>query len=397
MTHDDGLDLSVAPAPDRELAMSGRAHSADDQRAPAICIALHDLRGGGAERACLRLAQGFVNAKRTVDLVLVQSGGAYDTQIPKGVRVSVLNKPRVASAILDLARHIRRTRPRIVFSALTHMNIATILAAKLSGVSPKVVVSERNQIGKKSQTAQSLRKRGTFGIVPWFYRGADAVVAVSEGVADDLADFAGLSRDRIHVVHNPVFDSSLDEQAGQPAPHPWIRDGSVPVILAVGRLHPQKGYDTLLHAFARVRQKMPCRLIILGDGPERDALLKLAKELRLADAVSLPGFSENPFAFMSQADAFVLSSRWEGFPNVLVEAMACGAPVVSTDCPSGPREILSGGRYGDLVPVDNVEELADALTRTLQSRVDTVAARTRARTFSIAAATARYLDVLEAC
>ena len=360
-----------------------------------IAIVLHDLRGGGAERAVLRLARGMTAAGRQVELVLVQGKGAYLGEIPSGVRLKILGQPRVSRSVGALAAYFRRTRPRAVLSALTHMNVAAVAAARLSRVPLRLVLSERNQISSKAREAAGTWQRMLYRAVPYFYRTADAIVAVSGGVAADLAEFGRFSEKNIRVIHNPVFDTDVETRARAPLTHPWFERKGPPIVLAAGRLHRQKGFDILLDAFAVARAEVDCRLVILGEGSERAALLAAAERLGLAYDIDMPGFSDNPFPLMRHAGAFVLSSRWEGFPNARVEAMACGAPVIATDCPSGPREILGGGRYGMLVPPENPQALGQALIAALRARPDTRISETRAQSFSVAAAAAQYLDVLE--
>lgn len=360
-----------------------------------IAIVLHDLRGGGAERAMLRLARGIAAMGRRVELVLIRGGGAYLDDIPPGIDVRTLDCPRVSKSIPALASYFRQTRPKAVLSALTHMNLATVAAAKLAGLQARVVVSERNQISSKAKDASTLWQQSVYRAVPAIYRGADMIVAVSHGVADDLARFGRLPENRICVIHNPVFDNDVETLANAPANHGWFEQSGPPIVLAAGRLHRQKGFDVLLEAFAIARAETDCRLVIVGEGQERAALMATAERLGLAYDIDLPGFVENPFALMARAGAFVLSSRWEGFPNALVEAMACGAPVIATACPSGPREILADGRYGTLVPVDDPHALAKALIATLRNPPHTRASQARAQSFSVAAAARRYLDVLE--
>jgi glycosyltransferase involved in cell wall biosynthesis len=311
------------------------------------------------------------------------------------VRLTILDKLRVAQAIPALAAHFRRTRPRAILSALTHMNLATILAARLSGIGARVVVSERNQISAKAQAARGPWQRALYRAVPLIYRAADRVVAVSGGVADDLTHFGRLPGGKVRVIHNPVFDPDIARLARAAPRHDWFEPGGPPIVLAAGRLHRQKGFDILLRAFAIARAQVDCRLVILGEGAERALLMRQAEQSGLGYDIDMPGFCENPFALMARAGAFVLSSRWEGFPNALVEAMACGAPVIATDCPSGPREILRGGEIAALVPVDDADALGRALTAALSARPDTSASRARAEGFSIAAAATQYLDALE--
>jgi len=368
---------------------------ARDKASGGIAIVLHDLRGGGAERACLRLARGMVASGRQVELVLVRGEGAYLSQIPPGVGVTVLDRPRVSQAIWALAAHFRRTRPASILSALTHMNLATILAARLSGIRARVVISERNQISAKAHDAKGPWQRALYRAVPFIYRAADHVVAVSGGVAQDLSHFGHLPGGKIRVIHNPVFDPDIALLSQEPPAHSWFEPKGPPIILAAGRLHRQKGFDVLLEAFAIARAEVDCRLVILGEGPERAALMAQAERSGLAYDIDMPGFCENPFALMARAGAFVLSSRWEGFPNALVEAMACGAPVIATDCPSGPQEILQDGDIAPLVPVDDAKALGHTILATLLAPPDTNRSRMRAHAFSVTAAAHQYLDALE--
>jgi len=377
------------------MTLAPNTQTVSGAQAGGIALVLHDLRGGGAERACLRLAGGMAAAGRAVDLVLVKGEGAYLKDVPAGVTLTVLDRPRVWRAIPALAAHIRRTRPAAVLSALTHMNVATLVAATLARTDARVVVSERNQISEKSREAQGTWKRALYHAAPLAYRAADRVVAVSGGVASDLVQFARLAQDHVRVIYNPVFSADVEARAAYAPAHPWFAPGGPPIVLAVGRLHRQKGFDTLIRAFEIARAELDCRLVILGEGGERQTLERRAEQSGLAYDIDLPGFCENPFALMAQAGAFVLSSRWEGFPNALIEAMACGAPVIATDCPSGPREIMAGG-IAPLVPVDDAEALGAALIATLRKRPDTSVTQARAREFSISAAVERYLQVLEA-
>ena len=198
-------------------------------------------------------------------------------------------------------------------------------------------------------------------LVKRFYPWADYVIGISRGVADDLSQTAGLPRERIKILYNPVVTPELREKARAPLNHPWFEAGQPPVILAVGRLTKQKDFPTLIRAFAQVRQSRPARLLILGEGPDRPALEALVNQLGLEDSVAMPGFVDNPYAYMSRASLYVLSSRWEGLPTVLIEALYCGPPIIAMDCPSGPREILADGQHGLLVPVGDITALAQAI------------------------------------
>jgi glycosyltransferase involved in cell wall biosynthesis len=258
----------------------------------------------------------------------------------------------------------------------------------------RLAVSVRNQLSVATAHEQSLRGRALPWLARRFYPWADTVVAVSAGVADDLAECIGLSRARITVIPNPVVSDDLDALAGAAVEHPWLAPGQPPVLLAAGRLTAQKDFPTLLRAFARLVPRRDLRLVILGEGPDRAALMADIETLGLAERVDLPGFDDNPFRWMSRARLFLLSSAWEGLPGVLIQAMACGTPVVSTDCPSGPREVLDDGRFGPLVPVGNAQALAAAIEQTLDAPLPAAALQERAAQYRVAPVTRRYLAAL---
>lgn len=370
-----------------------RATARADKRSQRIAILIHDLRGGGAERVAINLAKGMIEAGRQVDLVLVKAQGVYLDQIPAGVRVVNLDKSNVFKAVPALVSYLRRERPRALLSSLTHVNIAALVAKAIAGGGTRVAVTEHNQISIKAAAPMRLRGWLVYRAVPHLYGLADDVVAVSQGAADDVARFARLGARSVKCIYNPVYDELLMQASREPVDHPWLQGDGTPVLLAAGRLHPQKGFDILLRAFATVRRTTPCKLIIMGEGEERERLENLARELQIDQHVSLTGFVRNPYAMMARTTAFVVSSRWEGFSVVLLEALACGAPVISTDCASGPSEILDKGRYGILVPVEDVQALADGIIDTLKRQPGTGVER--ARSFSTEAAARAYLDVLE--
>lgn len=369
------------------------AVSPKSTRSSRIAVLLHDLRGGGAERVTLKLVKGMLAAGREVDLVLVSAKGEYLRLIPEGARVIDLGKSNVFKAVPALARYLKTERPKALLSSLTHVNLAALMAKALAGGDTRIAVSERNQISLKAATATSARARLTYMAAPLLYRWADDILAVSHGVAADVARFTRLKPDRVKCIYNPVYDQALTLAAAAPASHPWMEPGQPKVILAAGRLHEQKGFDVLLRAFEIVRRTTPCRLIIMGEGEERAKLEALVEELGVTDHVSLPGFIENPYAMMARADVYVLSSRWEGLPGALLEAMACGAPVVATNCPSGPDEILEDGRYGALVPVDDHAALAEGIVAALKGPRDV--GKARAQAFTVEASTSAYLALLE--
>jgi len=338
-----------------------------------LAIFLPGLLGGGAERIMLNLAQGFAGRGYAVDLVLAQAEGPLMDQVPESVRLVELNTThrrarRTLAGLPALVRYLRREEPDGLLSALNRANLAAVWAWHLARVPGRVVISEHNTFSVKFQESSGWRTWLMRQMMRSFYPWADAVTAVSAGVADDLAQELGMPRERIEVIYNPVVTPELRTKAQAPLDHPWFQPGQPPVLLAVGRLTVQKDFPTLIRAFAQVRKTRPVRLLILGEGQDRSGLEALATELGLKEDVSLPGFVENPYAYMARASVFVLSSRWEGLPTVLIEALCCGARLVATDCPSGPREILRDGQYGKLVSVGDVTALAHAIETTLDDK-----------------------------
>jgi glycosyltransferase involved in cell wall biosynthesis len=327
---------------------------------PRVAIFVPSMRGGGAERVMATLANSWVELGLEVDVVLVERVGPYLASLDPRVRIVDLRVSRVAHAVWPLVRYLRERRPRALLAAMVHANVAAIIARVLANTGTRLVVSER------IDPAQS-RHRWSLYLRRWLYPRADRIIAVSEGTAATLRRLLPGSSERVVVVYNPIDVGDAARAATEPTGHPWLTPGvpDLPVVVAAGRLTPQKGFDILLRAFARVNAERSTRLIILGEGPQRPALIALAEALGIAERVDLPGFVSNPFAFFGRAALFVLSSRREGLPNVLLQALACGAPVVSSDCASGPGEILEGGKWGALVPVGDATALADAMLAAL--------------------------------
>ena len=359
-----------------------------------IALFLPSLRGGGAEKVMVNLALGFVEQGLKVDLVLAKAEGPYLSRVPEEVRVVDLGARRVLYSLPGLVRYLRRERPQAMLSALNYANIVAIWAKLLARVQTHLVVSEHNTLSCSTQNASSVRVKLLPLLIKIFYPYADAVVAVSHGVAEDLITMTGLPMEKVKVIYNPVITPELFAKAEEPLGHPWFRPGEPPVVLGVGRLTKQKDFPTLIRAFALVRKERPARLMILGEGEERPKLETLARELGIEEDFVLPGFVENPYKYMKRASAFVLSSRWEGLPAVLIEALALGVPVISTNCPSGPAEILEHGKWGCLVPVGEPHLLARAILEILQNDVRIPSHKTAWERFSKENAVIAYLQVL---
>lgn len=286
-----------------------------------------------------------------------------------------------------LRTYLRHHAPDVVASFLNKANLTVLLAGALGVPRTRLVVTFHNNLSAAADLGTSQRM---LKILPAFLHHADKVVAVSEGVRDDLLKVSGMPGDRFAVLYNPVFEDDILKLAEAPLDEAWFANRNVPVIAAAGKLSPQKDYPTLLKAFALVRDHRAARLMILGNGEEYDRLKRLCHDLDVARDVTFMGYVRNPYAFLRKADLFVMSSRHEGMPTALIEAIACGCPVVSTDCPSGPREILAGGRYGRLVPVGDSRALADAILQTLDAPIASEILIERARKFSFEEAIDAY-------
>jgi len=364
------------------------------ERERPIAFFLPSVRGGGAQRVIVNLVQGISDRGYPVDLVLATADGVFMDQLPPAVRMVDLRGGRLIRSLGPLAKYLRRERPRMLVSSMSHANTIALWAARLAGQGTPVMVTEHDTMSVSTRHKGPLSRNLLRFLLRTFYPWADEIVAVSHGSADDFARETGLPRERIEVVYNPVITRAIMSQAEQPVDHPWFAPGEPPVIIGVGRLTRQKDFPTLIRAFAQVRRCRSARLIILGEGPDRPELEALIRELGVTPDVSLPGFQPNAMAYMARAALFVLSSAWEGLPTVLIEAMAAGARVISTDCPSGPREILQDGRLGDLVPVGDPDRLAQAILRTLDEPSRRAPPEALAQ-FTMDAAVDNYLRLIE--
>ena len=397
-------------------------------------MVIPSLAGGGAERTALRVAGGLAAREHKVDLVLFAPHVAYPREVPEAARLLVLcgrrawarrdptampagaewrperaplaQGARLAAGLvrdfpaaapvllrraalgraLRLARYAAREQPDILSANLPQAEHAAFYAARLAGPDafPPVVPVIRNV--EPPGTRHTLRRRLLFPA-------AAHVAAVSQGVAENVAEVVGVPEARLSVIYNPAVTPEALRRAEEAPDHPWFCDSGPPVVLGAGRLAPQKDFPTLIEAFRRVAAGRPCRLLILGEGPLRSDLEGRVRSLGLRDCVSLPGWAENPYAFMARAALFVLSSRHEGFPGALVEALACGCPAVSTDCPAGPSEILEDPAL--LAPVGDPEALARVMLRALDRPVDKAALRRKAARFSMERAVEGYEGVAD--
>lgn len=368
---------------------------------PRIAILTPLLRqrgeyGGGITPWLIHLANGFVSKGFAVD-ALINARPDTPLHFPPfddSIRIINLGYHKLA-AFSGLLRYLHDERPEVLLSASHRYNLQAAWAKRFSRTAVRVFPSVHENVSVGSAGLGAGKQWRRFAAMRWLYPRCDGVIAVSEGVAQDLVDNIGLPRAVIKTLYNPVVDEALVEKARQAVDHPWFCERfreDIPVIVAAGRLEPQKDFPTLLRAFAALQTRRPSRLMILGEGRERAALEALIAELDIVEWVALPGHVDNPFAYMAKASLFALSSAWEGFGNVLAEAMAVGTPVVSTDCPSGPREILADGVFGPLTPVGDVAALTEAMDTVLEQPLAADRLRQRGGSYGVSASVQSYLD-----
>jgi glycosyltransferase involved in cell wall biosynthesis len=332
-----------------------------------LAFFLPGLYDGGAERIVLNLTKGISERGYAVDLVLARAEGPYMSQIPAAVRLIDLKTPRVIASMPALVKYLQCERPSALISGM-FTNIMALWARRLCGFPQRLIITEHNSLSSIVKNKNDLRWKLYPKLAGQYYPWADTIIAVSQDVANDLEQTAKIPREHIQVVYNPIVTPDLQEKSKAFLEHPWFKDGEPPVILSAGRLTDQKAFDVLIQAFALVRKNHVARLMILGEGENRAALETLICQLSLERDVCLMGFVQNPYQYMAHASLFVLPSRWEGLPTVLVEALYLGMPIVATDCPGGSREILRGGQFGRLAPVDDPLSLADAIIGAMKDR-----------------------------
>lgn len=380
---------------DRRQGLVGtRAPGGQARRAGAAIF--FAAKGGGVQKGRVTLANALAERGIEVACVLPQAKGPFLQHLSSEVRVIELGTRRAIPLVRRFARYLRQNRPAVVLASQHHTILAAIWARRLAGVDTCLIITQHNTLSElcrqsRRPTVRYLLPR----MAPRFFRRADLVCAVSHGVAEDFAAMTGIPLSEIRVIYDPTVTPQLARQAALASGHPWLDDlKDRPVVLGAGNLIALKDFGTLIRAFARLRETRPARLVILGEGPERRSLEQLARQLGIARDVDLPGFTANPYAFMARADVFALASRVEGLSNAIIEALACGCPVVSTDCPNGPAEVLEDGRYGRLVPVGDDAALAGAIEATLRAPPDREALRRRAASFSVERSTDEYLQLL---
>ncbi|MCB1969334.1 MAG: glycosyltransferase [Geminicoccaceae bacterium] len=384
-----------------------------------IAIIVNNLGGGGVQRMLMLIGEGMAERGHDVDLLSLSSAGELNVLLPDHVRrvelrsgskldwvslamrrrgipwrdiIPLLSDRKGPSAQLvslpSLVDYLEEMRPQSLFAATLPINVLGSIAVACSRHKPRLMVSIRSHIddGKEKRIREYRKFRHLYRHV---HNAADTITAVSQGVKDNFVERFGIAEERVTVIHSPTLTPDFELRANEPVDHPWFRDGGPPVILAVGRPSFQKDFETLVEAFVQLRRRRPVRLMILGGKDSSnnrkrvvDSLQAKIDEAGMQGDFDMPGWTPNPLAYMKNADVLALSSRYEGLPNVVIEALACGTAVVSTDCPSGPAEILDDGRYGQLVPVGDSRRFAEAIEYVLDNPPDPELLRQRAQVYN---------------
>jgi glycosyltransferase involved in cell wall biosynthesis len=335
-----------------------------------ICIITRSLAGGGAERVAINLASHFANLGHPTTLIAISSEGAYKKQIRNNFDFVDLKSSNTRSSIFKLYYELRKRRPDFVLSVILRSNIATGLVFYLSKKYCKVIMREANTFDEIYQLSP-LRSFVRKFLMKLTYLKADKIIANSEQTKQDLVDNRIVNEKKISVIGNPVIPDNVLDLSNQSIEHEWFKSSAIKVILTIGRLHLQKDQETLIKAFALAHKEVDkLRLVIIGEGERKTNLIKTAKELNVFDKIEIMNFQDNPYPFYKRSDLFVLTSKWEGFGNVLVEAMACGTPIICTNCRGGPKEILKNGDLGKLVPVGDFQKLSREIVSHFNSKTN---------------------------
>lgn len=364
-------------------------------RSKPICIFVPSFGEGGVERMLANLAEGFCSHGVFVDFLTDNPESPYLNNLPPQAVIRSLKEVHEENLTKVLKKYLLDERPSWLLSAKEKANKVALTARDLSGSNVRLafrvgtttsIKAGRHIFPKKWIKLLQFRK---------LYRRADLIIAVSRGVAEDVSQITGLHTGCIAVIPNPVVNRNLYALAEMPIEHGWFQRHETPILLGAGGFRRAKDFPALIHAFAMTRERISCKLVILGRGRQEKRMKETARKLGVSEDISLPGFISNPYPFMAQADVFILSSRWEGSPNVLTEALALGTPVVSTDCESGPREILEGGRYGRLVPVGDTKGLSEAILQTLSAPPDKDHLKRASHPYEVNNSAKAYLEAME--
>lgn len=363
----------------------------------SISFFLLSLNFGGIEANTIRLANSFCKSGYKVDLVVGHSGGDYQKRVDNGINIVNLKKKSLIKMALPLLRYLRKNKPKVIITGGEGANILLGIMKKLMP-SQKVIISIRTNLSTEYRESNNRKKKLLF---PFFskvlYKNVDKIVTVSKGVANDASEFLGYPLEKFNVIYNPIVDEGLLELMNEEVEHEWLDNDNYKVLLSVGRLVKQKDLVTLIKGFKLAKQKdNSLKLIIIGEGPEKSKLVSMVKEYNLEKDIVFQGFVQNPYPFMKKADIFILSSQWEGFGNVLVEALATGVPIISTDCPSGPSEILDHGKYGKMIQVGDYNHLSEEIVAIINQNNHELQflRKKRAEEFTVQIAKEKYIYLI---
>jgi glycosyltransferase involved in cell wall biosynthesis len=361
------------------------------EKTKKLSFLLASFTDGGAERVTINLAKGLKAEGYTIEFVVLSKHGAFIDEIPNDINIYSLNTSSASRSLFPIITYLKTHKPDVFISGKHYLNLIAVLAKLISRSKLKLYLIVHGMFAPIKSPKQQLLPR----LVNLLYPFANQIICVSEGVAENVSSFGKLDPRHLKVVHNPVITKELIRKLDEDTTHPWLVSKDSVVLMAVGRLSEEKDFTTLLRSFAIAREERPIRLIILGEGPQREQLESLCDQLHIREFVDLPGYVSNPYSYLKSADLFVLSSITEGLPTVLIEALYCGVPVVSTDCPSGPSEILKDGEYGRLVPVKEENLMAEAIIESLDDKVDQNNLRKRALDFTLEVAVKKYRMLIE--
>ncbi len=360
-----------------------------------IAFFLPSLEGAGAEKVLATLANSFVRRGYEIDFVLSSAKGPFLSNLDPQIKIINLERTHVIDSFFSLGNYLRSQKPQVMISGLSNANLAALAAGRLFSPSCKVIITQHSNWSQKLANNPTRKEQLVFQLSRFLYPFAARIVAVSSITAEEIKHTFRINPKKVLFIYNPVVTQELIDKSRQSVNHRWLNHKTVPVVLGAGRLIKSKDFNTLIQAFAIVLKKIDCRMLIIGEGPEHQNLQNLIQNSGLCEKIELLGFVPNPYPFMTQADLFVLSSLNEGLPTVLIEALACGTTVVSTDCLSGPAEILDDGKYGSLVPIQAPETLSEAVIESLRHPKNKDLLTERAAFFSVENASKAYLDLIE--
>lgn len=364
---------------------------------PRIGLYVPALRVGGAQHVTVNIANGLASRGYPVDLVVSYHQGGFCDRVDSSVNVVDLETPTlpaigIGASIPPLTHYLNRAEPSMLFSAMTFANVVALVAHRLANTSTRIIPTEHDEFGMDRR----LKSRLVSGLASRLYGSASHILGVSSGVVESVIRQTTAPEDRVSVMYNPIEVDRIREQSRETPNHQWALDPDIELVFTVGRLEPQKDLATLIESFETVSACLPrARLVVAGRGSLADTLTEQVAACGLDDVVDFPGYVDNPYAFMANASVFALSSRHEGLPTVLIEALSCGCPIVSTNCPSGPAEILNDGEFGRLVPVGDPASLADALVDTIEDPPTADRLRRRADDFATETIIDEYVSFIE--